>query len=67
MRDRYKVFIIDEVHRLSKQAFDALLKSIEEPPPYVKFMMATTDLAFGAGDDSVAVAGVRAEVAAVSR
>jgi DNA polymerase-3 subunit gamma/tau len=44
MRDRYKVFIIDEVHRLSKQAFDALLKSIEEPPPYVKFMMATTDL-----------------------
>jgi DNA polymerase III subunit gamma/tau len=44
MRDRYKIFIIDEVHRLSKSAFDALLKSIEEPPPYVKFMMATTDL-----------------------
>ena len=44
MRSRYKIFIIDEVHRLSKQAFDALLKSIEEPPPYVKFMMATTDL-----------------------
>src|SRR5207344_1295924 len=44
MRDRYKIFIIDEVHRLSKQAFDALLKSIEEPPPYVKFMMATTEL-----------------------
>jgi DNA polymerase-3 subunit gamma/tau len=44
MRDRYKIFIIDEVHRLSKNAFDALLKSIEEPPPYVKFMMATTDL-----------------------
>jgi DNA polymerase-3 subunit gamma/tau len=44
MRDRFKVFIIDEVHRLSKHAFDALLKSIEEPPPYVKFMMATTDL-----------------------
>jgi DNA polymerase-3 subunit gamma/tau len=44
MRDRFKVFIIDEVHRLSKNAFDALLKSIEEPPPYVKFMMATTDL-----------------------
>jgi len=44
MRDRYKVFIIDEVHRLSKNAFDALLKSIEEPPPYVVFMMATTDL-----------------------
>ena len=44
MRDRFKVFIIDEVHRLSKSAFDALLKSIEEPPPYVKFMMATTEL-----------------------
>ena len=43
MRDRYKIFIIDEVHRLSKSAFDALLKSVEEPPPYVKFMMATTD------------------------
>lgn len=43
MRDRFKVFIIDEVHRLSKNAFDALLKSVEEPPPYVKFMMATTD------------------------
>src|SRR5579871_4998188 len=44
MRDRFKIFIIDEVHRLSKNAFDALLKSIEEPPPFVKFMMATTEL-----------------------
>src|SRR5580765_649366 len=44
MRDRFKIFIIDEVHRLSKNAFDALLKSIEEPPPYVKFLMATTEL-----------------------
>lgn len=44
MRNRYKIFIIDEVHRLSKNAFDALLKSVEEPPPYVKFMMATTEL-----------------------
>jgi DNA polymerase-3 subunit gamma/tau len=44
MRDRSKIFIIDEVHRLSKQAFDALLKSIEEPPPYVRFMMATTEI-----------------------
>ncbi|HEX5216007.1 MAG TPA: DNA polymerase III subunit gamma/tau, partial [Vicinamibacterales bacterium] len=44
MRDRYKIFIIDEVHRLSKNAFDALLKSIEEPPPYVKFMRATTEI-----------------------
>lgn len=44
MRDRFKIFIIDEVHRLSKNAFDALLKSIEEPPPHAKFMMATTAL-----------------------
>ena len=44
VRDRYKVFIIDEVHRLSNQAFDALLKSIEEPPPHVVFMMATTEI-----------------------
>ena len=43
-RDRHKIFIIDEVHRLSTQAFDALLKSIEEPPPHVIFMMATTEI-----------------------
>ena len=44
VRNRFKIFIIDEVHRLSQQAFDALLKSIEEPPPHVVFMMATTEL-----------------------
>ncbi len=44
VRDRYKIFIIDEVHRLSGSSFDALLKSIEEPPPHVVFMMATTEL-----------------------
>jgi DNA polymerase-3 subunit gamma/tau len=44
VRDRYKIFIIDEVHRLSTNAFDALLKSIEEPPPHVVFMMATTEI-----------------------
>ena len=44
VRNRYKIFIIDEVHRLSNQAFDALLKSIEEPPPHVVFMMATTEI-----------------------
>lgn len=43
-RDRCKVFIIDEVHQLSRQAFNALLKSIEEPPPNVVFIMATTEL-----------------------
>jgi DNA polymerase-3 subunit gamma/tau len=44
VRDRFRIFIIDEVHRLSKQAFDALLKSVEEPPAHVVFMMATTEL-----------------------
>jgi DNA polymerase-3 subunit gamma/tau len=44
MRDRFKVFIIDEVHQLSASSFNALLKSIEEPPPHVVFMMATTEL-----------------------
>jgi len=41
-RDRYKVFVIDEVHQLSSSSFNALLKSIEEPPPHVAFIMATT-------------------------
>src|SRR5258706_2616455 len=44
VRDRYKIFIIDEVHQLSVPSFNALLKSIEEPPPFVVFMMATTEL-----------------------
>lgn len=43
-RNRYKVFIIDEVHQLSSASFNALLKSIEEPPAHVVFMMATTEL-----------------------
>jgi len=43
-RNRYKIFIIDEVHQLSSSSFNALLKSIEEPPPHVVFMMATTEL-----------------------
>jgi DNA polymerase-3 subunit gamma/tau len=44
VRDRYKIFIIDEVHQLSNHSFNALLKSIEEPPPHVVFMMATTEI-----------------------
>jgi len=44
VRDRYKIFIIDEVHQLSAPSFNALLKSLEEPPPHVVFMMATTEL-----------------------
>ena len=41
---RYKVFIIDEVHMLSTQAFNGLLKTLEEPPPHVKFLFATTEI-----------------------
>ena len=41
---KYKMFIIDEVHMLSKQAFNALLKTLEEPPEYLKFIFATTEI-----------------------
>jgi DNA polymerase-3 subunit gamma/tau len=42
-RGRYKVYLIDEVHMLSKHSFNALLKTLEEPPPHIKFLLATTD------------------------
>jgi DNA polymerase-3 subunit gamma/tau len=42
-RDRYKVVVLDEIHRLSRQAFDALLKIVEEPPPHLVFVFATTE------------------------
>ena len=40
---RFKIYIIDEVHQLSKHSFNALLKTLEEPPPHVKFLLATTE------------------------
>ncbi|MGL6117503.1 DNA polymerase III subunit gamma/tau, partial [Plesiomonas sp.] len=43
VRGRFKVYLIDEVHMLSRHSFNALLKTLEEPPPYVKFLLATTD------------------------
>ncbi|MEM9558265.1 MAG: DNA polymerase III subunit gamma/tau [Acidobacteriota bacterium] len=43
-RNRYKVVVLDEVHRLSRQAFDALLKIVEEPPPHLVFIFATTEI-----------------------
>src|SRR5690349_12864862 len=42
-RGRYKVYLVDEVHMLSAHSFNALLKTLEEPPPHVKFLLATTD------------------------
>lgn len=42
-RGRYKVYLIDEVHMLSRNSFNALLKTLEEPPPHIKFLLATTD------------------------
>ncbi|MEI4220344.1 MAG: DNA polymerase III subunit gamma/tau [Candidatus Dasytiphilus stammeri] len=44
VRGYYKIYLIDEVHMLSRHSFNALLKSLEEPPPHVKFILATTDL-----------------------
>jgi len=44
MSSRYKIYIIDEVHQITKQAFDALLKTLEEPPEHVVFILATTEL-----------------------
>ena len=43
MRDRYKVYIIDEAHMVTTQGFNALLKLVEEPPPHLRFIFATTE------------------------
>jgi DNA polymerase-3 subunit gamma/tau len=51
LRGKHKIYIIDEVHMLSNSAFNALLKTMEEPPEHVKFILCTTDARKGAGDD----------------
>ncbi|MBZ4296370.1 AAA family ATPase, partial [Mycobacterium tuberculosis] len=43
VRDRYKIFIIDEAHMVTREGFNALLKIVEEPPEHVKFIFATTE------------------------
>ena len=58
-RGRFKIYLIDEVHMLSKHSFNALLKTLEEPPPHVKFLLATTDPQKSAGDRAVALPAIQ--------
>lgn len=60
-RGRYKVYLIDEVHMLSSHSFNALLKTLEEPPEHVKFLLATTDPAEVAGHHSFALPAILIE------
>ena len=60
---RFKVYIIDEVHMLSRHAFNSMLKTLEEPPEHVKFILATTDPAAPAGDGAFALPAVQPEAA----
>ena len=58
-RDQFKIFIIDEAHMLSNAAFNALLKTLEEPPPHVKFILATTGVRQDSGDHRFPLPTVR--------
>ena len=66
-RDRYKVFIIDEAHQITNEAFNALLKTIEEPPEWVVFILCTTEVAQDPRDHRVAAASTSASGRSISR
>ena len=58
-RDRYKVFIVDEAHQITSEAFNALLKTLEEPPEWVVFILCTTEVAQDSVDHRVALPAVQ--------
>ena len=66
-QSRYKIYIIDEVHMLTEQAFNALLKTLEEPPPHVKFIFATTEVQKDPDHDPVALPAFRFRGIATNR
>ena len=63
-RSRYKIYLIDEVHMLSAHSFNALLKTLEEPPPHVKFLLATTEPQKLPVDGAVALPAVQSQAPA---
>ena len=58
-RDRYKVFIVDEAHQITSEAFNALLKTLEEPPEWVVFILCTTEVAQDSVDHCFALPAVQ--------
>ncbi len=66
-RDRYKIFIIDEAHQITNEAFNALLKTIEEPPPWAVFILCTTEVAQDSGDHRLALPALQFSLAWISK